>query len=131
MAKGLDKHRERQTALSLLGKDLARRCGRKCELCDTGGAGFSIFEVEPVPREPELDCCLLVCNACHERLVNKGPPDHQYWRCLESSAWKELPAIQVTSVRLLRCMENTDWAQQLLETLYLTPDAEAWLEASG
>ena len=48
MAKGLDKHRERLEALALFGKDLTRRAGSKCELCETAGVKLQIHEVPPV-----------------------------------------------------------------------------------
>ena len=60
MAKGLDQHRERLEALALLGKDLTRRAGSKCELCETAGAKLQIHEVPPVPSEPELEGCIFI-----------------------------------------------------------------------
>ena len=42
MAKGLLKHQERKSALSLLGKDLARRARSKCELCEASGVPLTL-----------------------------------------------------------------------------------------
>ncbi len=130
MSRGYDQHQSRQQALSLLGKDLARRSGRHCELCDANGVEFATFEVEPVSEEPRLDHCLLICTNCHDQLQKRGSPDPLYWRCLEASAWRELPAIQVTAVRILRKLDNALWAGNLLDNLYLSPEAKAWLAAS-
>ncbi len=47
MAKGLDKHRERLEAVALFGKDLTRRSGSKCELCETSNVKLQIYEVPP------------------------------------------------------------------------------------
>lgn len=133
MAKGLDQHRERLEALALLGKDLTRRAGSKCELCDTAGAKLQIHEVPPVPTEPELEVCIFICETCKEDIDQLGRkssrglnPDH--WRCLNTSAWSEVPAVQVMAVYLLKQLHETGWASDLMDSLYLDPDIEAWLE---
>lgn len=131
MTRGFDQHQQRLQALSALGKDLARRARSKCELCgatgNTSGGALRPREIEPVPPDPDLDHCLLACQKCHQELDRKGAPDGHHWRCLETSAWSELPAVQVTAVRTLRKMQD-DWASALLDQLYLWPDAEKWLE---
>ena len=128
MVKGFEKNQQRLQSLSLFGKDLARRSKSKCELCGSSGVKFKTLEVAPVPVEPDLDHCLLLCEQCFEQFNRKGPPDEQYWRCLETSAWKELPVVQVTAVRLLRAIDVT-WTEQLLDQLYLWPETEAWLKS--
>jgi protein PhnA len=129
MVRRFEKHQERLQALSLLGKDLARRAHRKCELCEATGQKFKTREIEPVPSEPDLDHCLLICDQCNQELDRKGGPDEKYWRCLETTAWKELPVVQVTAVRILKAI-NVTWTEQLLDQLYLWPDTEAWLGSS-
>ena len=126
MVRGFEKNQLRQQALSMLGKDLARRARSKCELCEASGVKFSTREIEPVSAEPDLDHCLLLCEQCDQQISRKGPPDDKYWRCLETAAWKELPVIQVTAVRLLRSI-GAPWTEQLLEQLYLWPETENWL----
>lgn len=127
MVKGYEKNQERLQSLGWLGKDLARRAHSKCELCEASGVKFKTMEIEPVPSEPDLDHCLLLCEQCFEQINRKGKPDQQYWRCLEIAAWKELPVVQVTAVRLLRAIAEP-WTEQLLETLYVWPETESWLE---
>ena len=127
MAKGLLKHQERQSALSLLGKELARRARSKCELCEASGVSLTIFEVAPVPAEPDFEHCLMVCNTCREQLENpkRIQPDH--WRCLTKSIWSEVPAIQVLSLRCLRQFaEQHQWAADTLEIAFLSPETEEW-----
>lgn len=128
MVRGYDKNQERLSALGLLGKDLARRAHSRCELCGASGVKLRTREIEPVPAEPALTHCLLICDACNTEL-DRRVPDINYWRFLETIAWSELPALQVTAVRLLRSI-SASWAEQLLEQLYLFPEAEAWLEES-
>ncbi len=128
MVRRFEKHQERLQALSLLGKDLARRAHSKCELCEASGVKFQTMEIEPISAEPDLDHCLLLCEQCEEQINLKGPPDDKYWRCLETSAWKELAVVQVTAVRLLKAIDAT-WTEQLLDQLYIWPETEAWLKS--
>ncbi|MFT5139849.1 MAG: protein PhnA [Lysobacterales bacterium] len=128
MVRRFEKNQERLQALNLLGKDLARRARSKCELCEAAGVKFSCREIEPVPIEPDLEHCLLLCEQCKQHMDRKGVPDEKYWRCLETAAWKELPVVQVAAVRILRAIDVT-WSEQLLDQLYLWPDTEVWLES--
>ncbi len=126
MVRGFEKNQDRLNALALLGKDLARRAHGHCELCNASGVKYLTREIEPVPAEPDINHCLLICYQCDQQLDRRGTPDDKYWRCLETSAWKELPVVQVTAVRLLRAMQ-VPWADQLLEQLYFWPGVESWL----
>ena len=127
MAKGLLKHQERQSALSLLGKNLARRARSKCELCEASGVPLKIYEVPPIPSEPDFEHCLMTCDNCREQLDNpkRMHPDH--WRCLTKTIWSDVPVIQALSLRLLRKLaEQYQWAADTLEIAYLTPEVEEW-----
>ena len=129
MAKGLLKHQERQSALSLLGKNLARRARSKCELCEASGVSLTIHEVAPVPDEPDLEHCLMICGTCRKQLDNpkRIQPDH--WRCLTKSIWSEVPAAQVLSLRYLRQLAGDyQWAADTLEIAYLSPEVEEWAD---
>ena len=50
MAKGYDGNQARIEALSLLGKDLARRAKSKCELSGESGVPLKTYEVEPAAQ---------------------------------------------------------------------------------
>lgn len=129
MAKGLLKHQERQSALSLLGKNLARRARSKCELCEASGVSLKIYEIAPVPAEPDFEHCIMTCNICREQMDNpkRIHPDH--WRCLTKSIWSEVPAIQVVSLRYLRQFaEEHQWAADTLEIAFLSPEVEEWAD---
>ena len=131
MAKGLQKHQERVNDLNRLGKDLARRASSKCELCGAAGVPLKTREVAPVPAEPDIDHCLMVCETCQEQLDYLGnkpkrvQPDH--WRCLGKTIWSTLPAAQVVSLRVLRQLENDyPWVGEILEHVYLDAEVEDW-----
>ena len=129
MAKGLLKHQERQSALGLLGKDLARRARSKCELCEASGVSLTTYEVPPEPSEPDMDHCVMICDTCKDQLLHpkRSQPDH--WRCLTKSIWSEVPVVQALSLRYLRKLaEEHQWAADTLEIAYLTPEVEALAE---
>ena len=127
MAKGLDQHRQREDILNSFGKDLARRAKSHCELCDADGVKLITHEVAPIPAEPDFDHCILVCETCKEQLDNPKRIDPNHWRCLNSSVWSEVSAVQVTAVRMLNSLTEQPWAQELNEQIYLAPEIEAWL----
>lgn len=130
MAKGLLKHQERQGALSLLGKDLARRAKSKCEICEASGVPLSIYEVAPVPDEPDYDHCLMLCEVCKTQLEYPKRLEANHWRCLTKSIWSPIPAVQVVSLRQLKALsEKQDWAIEALEHAYLEPEIEQWADS--
>ena len=127
MAKGLQKHQERQSALGLLGKNLARRARSKCELCEASGVPLTIYEVAPVPVEPDIEHCLMTCDTCRGQLENPGRIQPDHWRCLTKSIWSEVPAVQVLSLRWLRQFAGQhQWAADTLEIAFLSPEIEEW-----
>ena len=131
MAKGLQKHQERVDALNRLGKDLARRASSKCELCEAAGVPLKTHEVAPVPAEPDMDHCLMVCETCQEQLgyLDNKPKRVQadHWRCLGKTIWNSLPVAQVVALRALRQLENSyPWAGEILEHAYLDAEVEEW-----
>ncbi len=132
MAKGLEKHRERLEALNRFGKDLTRRCGAKCELCEASGVSLRVYEVQPTPVVPEIERCIFVCVACGDSLERPKKLDRDHWRCAAQSVWSEVPAVQVLSARLLRRLGETEmWAREALENVYLDEDVEAWVSEAS
>ncbi|MCX4028673.1 phnA protein [Endozoicomonas sp. SM1973] len=123
MAKGYDNYHARLSDLNLLGKDLTRRAKSCCELCEASGVKLTIYEVPPVPVEPELDQCLLLCQTCYEQLNRPKSIQADHWRCLTKTMWSTLPAAQVIAIRMLKFLAvQADWAAELLEQVYLEPE---------
>jgi len=126
MAKGKEEHEARVAALNTFGKDLARRAKSKCELCERGGEKLAIFEVPPVPRDPDPDRCLLLCGDCADQAADSRRfRSGEQWRFLVGQAWNENPMVQVMAVRLLRRLQKSqDWAREALEELFLDEEIE-------
>lgn len=129
MAKGYDKNKERREEVALLGKALVRRAKKRCELCETQGVSMSVVEVEPAPATPDIDHAVIICDTC-KALLGQDKPDANQSRFLDTAIWNEIPAVQVTAVRLCRkvAAAGAHWAQDLLDNAYLSPEAEEWLK---
>lgn len=122
-------HTLRHGALQQLGKALTRRSGAHCELCEAGGVKLHIYEVPPVPTEPDSEHCLFICDACLEQIEAPKRRDPNYWHCLGRTAWSPIPVVQVLSVHLLQgLVDQAEWPQELLDELYLSPDVAAWVK---
>lgn len=130
MAKGLEKHQARRTALSRFGKDLTRRSVAKCELCGSGGVSLRVFEIPPEALEPDYEDCLFLCEECSSQLAKPKTirPDH--WRSLVSVIWSEVPAVQVMAACVLdRLSRDHEWAREALEEVYLDEEIEKRVKA--
>jgi protein PhnA len=127
MTKGYDKHQHRHDALSQFGKALARRSGSHCELCDAGNTPLRVFEVPPVPADADFERCIFICDRCKEQINSPKKRDPKYLRCLNRSVWSEIIPVQVMALYLLTQLADEEWAQDLLDQVYLQPEIEQWL----
>ena len=111
MARGYDKHRERLDEIGRLGKNLARRAKRKCELCEATD-DLRPHDLDP-DSEPTLDTLVLLCERC--RAVADGRRDDpRTLRFLEGAVWSEVPAAAGLA-RTLVAEVDADWARNTLE----------------
>ena len=111
MAKGREKIEARRSAIGLLGKSLARRAQRKCELCEASD-GLHPYDLNP-SAEPELESLLLLCARCTE-LVGGATPDPRTLRFLEGAVWSEVEPIARVAKE---CLSRVDapWARDTME----------------
>ncbi len=129
MSKAGGKPRKPQHDLSVLGKDLTRRSHAHCELCSIKGTPLHAYEVPPIPDEIDIDDTLFLCETCLHQIEHPEHLDPDHWHCLHTSVWSNMPALQVTSVRVLKKLSrHASWAADLLEELYLDPDISAWVD---
>ena len=113
MARGLEKHQERLQQVSLLGKDLARRAGRRCEWCEESN-DLRPYDTAP-DQEPELNTLALMCERCRE-VANGREDDPRTLRFLEGAVWNEVPAVSNTAKQALQKID-AEWARSTLEML--------------
>ncbi len=123
MAKGYDQHQQRQMILSSFGKDLARRAKSKCELSGASGVPLHIYEVPPVPNEPDPARCLMLSESVIDQLNKPSLIIPDEWRNLGELIWSEIPAVQIMACRVLTYIaKEENWAQDILDEAYLDED---------
>ena len=129
MARGRERHQERERARHALGRDLSRRARSTCELCESAGEQLHPWEVPPLPEAPDPDRAVLICPRCTAGCEG-GRVEANAWRFLESTMWSEVPAVQVVAVRLLKRLssDGATWARDALDGLYLEEDVQAWAD---
>ncbi len=109
-------------------KALYVRGESKCELCGSTES-LGVYEVPP-GANGDLDKCLLICELCRQQIDSNDAADVHHWRCLSASIWSQVPAVQVTAWRMLKRLSAEGWAQDLLDTVYLDEDTQAWAQAT-
>ena len=57
--------------------------------------------------------------------------DKNHWRCLGTSMWSEVAAVQVVSWRLLNRLSNEGWAMDNLDMMYLDDETLAWARSAA
>lgn len=106
-----------------LEQQLRERSGSTCELCASQHE-LQVFTVLPPSRG--MDSSIFLCRTCIEQIEDPLKMDPNHWRCLNSSMWSTLPAVQVMAWRLLNQLRQEGWPQDLLDMLYLDDDTLAW-----
>ena len=107
---------------------LLERSHSKCELC-ASESSLTVYPIPPASNE-NADHCIVVCKTCREQIEQLESMDVNHWRCLNDSMWTPVPAVQVMAWRLLKRLSNEDWAQSLLDMLYLDEETQQWAEAT-
>jgi protein PhnA len=128
MTKNVERGHRHHHDLSSLGKDLTRRSHARCELCDVKGVPLQAYEVPPIPDELDINDTLFLCDTCFDQILHPEKLEPAHWHCLHHRIWSDMPALQVTAVRVLKNLAPlATWATQLLEELYLDPDIANWV----
>jgi protein PhnA len=109
--------------------DLQTRSESKCELC-AATDNLNVYQVPPSSKG-SADECVLICVICQEQLENTHEVEVNHWRCLNDSMWSQVPAVQVMAWRMLTRLSTENWAQDLLDMLYLDDETLAWAQATG
>lgn len=109
---------------------LLDRSGSKCELCSSAQS-LLIYEVPPVDGA-NSDKSVLVCDNCNNQIEGISTLDTgHHWRCLNDSMWSQVPAVQIMAWRMLNRLKAENWAQDMLDMLYLDEDMMAWAKADS
>ncbi|MEA3521658.1 MAG: PhnA domain-containing protein [Campylobacterota bacterium] len=107
-------------------EELLERSSGACELC-SATSNLSIYEVAPSNASAEQS--ILVCSSCKGQIENPDTMNANHWHCLNDSMWSTQSAVQVMAYRLLKRIAHEGWPQDLLDTLYLEDEVQAWADA--
>jgi len=103
---------------------LKERSNSSCELCESK-ENLSAFEVGP-NKDVHSDNACLVCSVCLDQINDHSLIDANHWRCLNGSMWSEQTAVKVMAYRMLHALKKEDWAQDLMDQIYLEEDDLNW-----
>ncbi len=104
--------------------ELLLRANNACELC-LNTKDLSEYTVLP-KNSVNIDDQVLVCGVCKQQLDNNGELDPNHWHCLNESMWSTTPAVQVIAWRMLSELKTQDWANNLLDIMYLEDATLVW-----
>jgi protein PhnA len=108
---------------------LLARSGAVCEIC-ASNVQLVPFLIEP-GNSTNVDHHVLLCESCSVQASDNNATQANHWRALNESMWSEIPAVQVLSWRMLHRLKENDWAQDLLDMLYLEDETLNWAKATG
>jgi protein PhnA len=106
---------------------LYSRADNKCELC--GSCEKLVAHKVPPNSDGSAAQSIVLCDTCNDQIEHPEKTDINHWRCLNDSMWNQVPAVQVMVWRILTRLRNENWAQNLLDMLYLDDDTLSWAQA--
>ncbi len=108
---------------------LLARSENKCELCQ---ATRDLMTYQVGPQANNLDeNNIITCPTCNTQINDKSSTDPNHWRCLNTTMWSQIPAVQVVAWRILDRLKSQGWAQDLLDMLYLEDEIQTWAQAGA
>ena len=112
-----------------LEEQLLARSGNKCELSQAEGP-LVMYAVPPQSAKTEENC-IMISEACLAQIEKREELDKNMWRCLSTSMWSDVTAVQVVSWRMLNRLSSEGWAMDNLDMMYLDDETLTWAKAAG
>lgn len=110
-----------------LEEQLLQRSDNKCEISQSTDA-LTLYAVLPQSGNT-AENCLIISETCLSQFEKREELNVNHWRCLSTSMWSEVPAVQVFSWRMLNRLKDQDWAADLLDMMYLDEETLTWAKA--
>lgn len=110
-------------------EELKLRSKGVCEICLSNN-DLIAYQVPP-SHEETPEAYIYICHKCNAQIQKKEQLDEQHWRCLETSIWSEISAVQVVSWRMLNRLRDKTWATDLLDMMYLDDELLHFAKKSG
>lgn len=114
---------------SKLEEQLITRSENKCELCE---AETSLRRYSVLPQKnATAENTILICDNCRAQIEKTAATDLNHLRCLTTSIWSAVPAVQVVTWRMLNRLKENSWAADALDMMYLDDENLAWAQAGA
>ncbi len=88
----------------------------KCDICNSSEK----IESRELIKEEKIDLCEL----CFSQIQNPETLNPENFRNLSVSMWSEKAVVQALSSKILNFLIHENWAQNLKEQIYLSPEAQ-------
>ena len=111
-----------------LEEQLMQRSENKCELCQSEDI-LKLYAVPPTTSNTAGNT-IIICETCLSQIEKKEPMDKNHWRCLTTSMWSDVAAVQVVSWRMLTRLSTEGWAMDNLDMMYLDEETMAWAKSA-
>lgn len=106
---------------------LIQRSENKCELCQSNDSLSAYLLAESA--DTTANSHVYICSVCLSNIEAGAACDKQHFRCLTTSIWSSVDAVQVLSYRLLHNCIAESWAQDTIDMAYLEDDMLKWAQA--
>jgi hypothetical protein len=123
MAKGYQANKDRQEAVSLLGKQIGKRAAFKCEWCGSK-EDLRLWDYKP-EREPEPATLALLCGRCRN-LAEGQKPDLNELRSIRDALWSDIPAVAEGAAHVLATCKEP-WAREAIDESFIAEEVKAEL----
>ncbi len=97
-------------------------------MCGAPGPDLHAYAVPP-KKEDSWHNQVVLCNQCFQQIEKADYSNPDYWRFLTGSIWSEVPAVQALSYKLLGKLQQTDWAMETKESVFLDETVIEWANA--
>ncbi len=109
---------------------LLQRADYSCEICSQNNTEFTAYTVPTHTYDSDADVVLL-CNNCSTKIENKDFTKSESFRGIQGSIWSETPAVKVLSYKIAQNLKATDWAQEVIDSAYLSEEEIAWANSEA
>jgi protein PhnA len=94
-----------------------------CQICEISPAKTS-YDIPESPSPTVLD----ICHRCAKAL--DAPLERaDHWRAKYDGIWSQVSGVNVMFDRIYRAFASESWAVTARESLYLSPEDQAWADA--
>jgi protein PhnA len=111
-------------------KSLLERANNSCEICSQTSTDLNIYTVPTHNFNTDADVVIL-CNNCNAGITNNDYANAENFRGIQGSIWSETSSVKVLSYKIAQQLLTIDWAQEVVDSAYLTEEELAWANSEA